>query len=733
MKRTLPIFLIFILALIFFWKIILRGLVPFPGDLLIGSYYPWYEYKWGFVAGVPVKNGLISDVFSEIYIWKDLAIESFKIGQFPLWNPFSYSGYPLLANFSSGVLYPLNLLMLWGSSGWSLMVILQVVGAGLGMYWFLTLKKHSRLASLGGAIAFAFSSSMMIRLEWNSAGHVMMWLAGIMAIIETYFENNRKVIILLPPAIFLMVTAGHFQTMLYSFALIGVYGIYKLLQGKDPRHFLELGIATILGVALSSIQLLPTISMMKESVRFVEDAASQGNYGLLPLGNIVSMVAPDFYGNPATGNYWGFLNYSETIFYPGTLGVIALIWASVNSKVLRRSSRLFYFIAITSIVFAFDNPISRLIYDLKVPVLSTGYASRISVVLMFATSALIADWLGRLTKMKLKEAIFPPLLILAVIIVGFCFSEYGRHVFLIDESLMADWLGRMNVIRRNLIWPSLLVAGTITMLLLRKYDWIKIFIITLLVADLFRFGWKYNPFVKKEWVYPDTKVTDFLKSQPGLFRVEAQKGPILPASTWTMYGLYSASGYDPLANKDYVYEYSRQLNNSDLVTRYSILENYDSVNLGKFNVKYLLVIKDYPGSYSKDLKKWKSVLETEKVIVYENPYVLNRADWVGNGEGTVIVEKYSPNEVKLNYSSSVEGEVVLRDSWDKGWKARVNGNPVQINKFENLFRVIKVPSGEGIIEMKYDPDEWNLGKKFNLIGLVSWILLGIYIIKRRHE
>jgi len=91
---------------------------------------------------------------------------------------------------------------------------------------------------------------------------------------------------------------------------------------------------------------------------------------------------------------------------------------------------------------------------------------------------------------------------------------------------------------------------------------------------------------------------------------------------------------------------------------------------------------------------------------------------------------YSPNKISLSYFSAGNGEIIIRDSWDEGWKARVNGQSQEIEKYNYIFRKIKVPSGSGEIEMLYAPDEWNTGGKLALIGLAGWIIMGMYTIKR---
>src|SRR3989344_9441221 len=111
-KKTFPVF-IFILLLncLIFFKVFTAGLFPFPGDLLVSFYFPWYSGGWqGYNPWTTHKELLNADAIRQIYPCKEFAISQFKNGQFPLWNPYTFSGQPLLANFQSSVFFPLNLL-----------------------------------------------------------------------------------------------------------------------------------------------------------------------------------------------------------------------------------------------------------------------------------------------------------------------------------------------------------------------------------------------------------------------------------------------------------------------------------------------------------------------------------------------------------------------------------------------------------------------------------------------
>src|SRR3989304_4390310 len=143
------IFLLLLFNLILFLPMA-TGLIPLPTDALAGAYYPWADQFWGFVAGVPYKNIALTDFFSQLYPWRELAMDLIRNGSLPLWNPFSFSGYPLLGNWQSAPFYPLNILMLLFGNlrGYGLMVFLQPFLSGTFAYLFLRQIKLSKVASL---------------------------------------------------------------------------------------------------------------------------------------------------------------------------------------------------------------------------------------------------------------------------------------------------------------------------------------------------------------------------------------------------------------------------------------------------------------------------------------------------------------------------------------------------------------------------------------------------------
>src|SRR3989344_9524853 len=111
MKKILPYLSIVLLVFVFFWQFFFKGLLPIPADTIVGLYHPFRDlYAKEYPRGIPFKNFLITDSVRQQYPWRKLVISAQKKLEFPLWNPYNFTGTPLLANFQSAPFYPLNIL-----------------------------------------------------------------------------------------------------------------------------------------------------------------------------------------------------------------------------------------------------------------------------------------------------------------------------------------------------------------------------------------------------------------------------------------------------------------------------------------------------------------------------------------------------------------------------------------------------------------------------------------------
>src|SRR3990167_7366210 len=217
-----------IVPFIFFWQFFIKGLLPIPADTIIGLYHPFRDlYAKDYSRGVPFKNFLITDPIRQQYPWKELAINIEKNWELPLWNPYNFSGYPLLANFQSAVFYPLNLAMfiLPFEYGWTFLIISQPLLAFIFMFLYLLNLKISKAGSFIGSIAFAFSGFFVSWFEWGNVVSTGLWLPLVLLAIDKVIpkiKNQKSKIKKVWSLIFVFSLisaffAGHLQIFFYLF------------------------------------------------------------------------------------------------------------------------------------------------------------------------------------------------------------------------------------------------------------------------------------------------------------------------------------------------------------------------------------------------------------------------------------------------------------------------------------------------------------------------------------
>ena len=747
-----------ILNLIVFWPMF-RGLLPLPTDALAGVYYPWAGQFWGYIAGIPYKNIALTDVFSQLFPWRSHAIDLIRSGQLPLWNSLSFSGYPLLANWQSAPFYPLNLLMLFFGNhlGFGLMVFLQPFLSMVFMYVYLRQIAQPKLSSMVGGVTFAFSGFMMTYLEYATTGQIFLWLPLALFFLEKYHESNQKQYLVYFSLVFFPVlTGGFFQPAFYVLLITGFYILFRF--GFTKQLITPL-IYLILGCLTASLQLLPTVELLQQSIRLVDHNISEYSYGILPIKNLLTFFAPDYYGNPVTGNFFGFMQYQETSGYFSVIGVILLIVAIFNKKKDWRQN-LFSLTFFISLILAFDNNLSQQIYKLHIPLLSTGYASRWLMVTSFSASVLIAHSLSKIN----KKSFFVTSSIVTIFLI---------YLYKTSQSPISS---------RNLILPIALVLFTWIISIINFSNFKKYILATILLLlislDLIRYTVKFTPFSPKKYTTDKNPTFEFINNNnSGNYRMSGESGPIIPANTWMYSKIASPTGYDPLAPKLYATYFAAM--NKDIgdpnfsaqkiidgsYTRYLNLNNFRSPLLDLIGNKYTLAIKKKEGKFDKDgqydldvfpLKKYKLVFEDGPTVVLENQTTMprvklyyqasesgslaNSIDLLQGGldvtntllipqyDGTSFLEdsgdttdfyEYSANRVIIKNHVKNGAYVFLSDNYAPGWEVYVNNQKADMIVAFQVFRAVEIPPGDSVVEFIYKPKSFYLGVIISLISLIA--------------
>ena len=759
-----PLFIFVLVMAFFFRKFLLNGKLPIPADTIVGMYHPWLEVVWDkLTAGTPFKNFLITDPVRQLYPWRQLVIDVLKTGQLPLWNPYTFGGMPLLANFQSAAFSPFNLLffLLPFNLAWGIMIFLQPLFAGLFLYFYLSHLKLGKLACLVGAISFSFSGFFIAWLEWGTLLQVALWLPLILLAMEKILNKQKgiKWNLVFISALCFQFFAGHLQTSFYLLLFSLIYLAWRLFQVKKKRRQLMMTffVSYLLFFLITAVQWLPSFRLIQLSAREIDQSQFNQPGWFLPWQHLVQFLVPDFFGNPTTLNYWGVWNYAEFIGY---LGVMPLILA-FYTLFWRREKKTFFFalIALFALSFALPTPWAKLVYQLKLPLISSSQPTRLLFLVDFCLAVLAALGLDHLLKEKIKiKRIFFSLIPL------FFFYGFLWLFILTAKNFWPNepWLINLAVSKRNLFLPTgLLFIGSLFILALAFKPIPRKIVLGLMMLailfDLFRFGGKFTPFVKEEWLFPTTKTIEFLQADKDVFRLMTTDRRLFPPNFSLPYRLQTVEGYDPL----YLTRYAELIAASERgepninppfgFNRIITPHQFESSLIDLLNVKYILALSDL------DSTKLKLVFQEGQTRVYENKDVFPRAFMVYDyqlarskqetielmmsetvdlsqtvileespgefelfpGENQVVIRNYQENQIIFEVETEQPGILVLTDTYYPGWKAFVDGQNMPIYRADYHFRAILIPQGKHLVRFIYQPDSFRIGVILSLIGLIS--------------
>lgn len=777
----------FFLTVILYWQFYLLGKIPMPADTVIGAYFPWLDYKWGFAVGVPVKNALISDVFSQFFVWKYLIVDIFKMGQIPLWNIYSLSGTPLLATFHSAVFNPFNIfLFLPGSYGWGLFISAQTFSAILGMFLLLGFHVKNLWARIFGSIVFSLSGLMTTWTEFGTGVYAASMLPWIFLFLEKYFSTKKmRYLFLMSFSFVILFLSGHAQLTLYSTVLVTIFLGIKFLNEKNFKQILYPLIFVFLAGVFCSFQFLPTYEFTKESIRANEAYSSSFNYGLNPLYEVVKFFSADFFGNPTTNNYWDQQSYHEQSIFLGTIPFI-LILALITFEVRKKKLSFWTGVFLASIILGFENPLSKIIYSLPLPFITYSSAARIFFITSFSAGILAAKAFEKLsdgnfgyTFKRINLYILACLIgiLLGLVFIIYIYGNYAKYPELLKDIL------NFKVTAKNLSLSIGIAFFALVIFIISNFkpkfkNIILIFFLAITFADLSRYFYKYNPFISQNLVFPKTPAIEFLQNQQGLFRIARLDKEVMPPNTWIYYKLQSVEGYDPLISENYarLFNLVKGENYWNTLSRYRELDNFRPEYLDALNVKYLLSVKrDEKNNVKGNLLNpkinengYKVIFEDQNTVISENPNALPRAYFVSKlqsldskdtlvntissksfdpgkealileqlnlsqvmGQGHVEILSYTPNRIEFITQTKNDEFLVFADSYNKGWKLQRNSNPEKIYEANLALRGIVVPSGKNTFVMEFFPDSLKIGLYLSAISVTAYFFILLYGLMRK--
>jgi len=733
--------------------------------------------------------------------WHIYAFKSLQNGVLPLWNPLNGLGTPLLANYQTALFYPPNWIVLllaavggesWLVWGHTLLIMLHLSFAGWGMVRLLERLGIGTTGQLLGGLVYPLSGYLVARLGFFPMIWTASWMPWVLLAASQIALPLREEITpspKIPPALILclalMLLAGHAQLSWYILLFTAGWVFTGGWLNRGLKQALlsvgRLGAAGLLAVCLALVQLAPTAEYLLQSQRSAQvDFETAISYSFWPW-RLLSLIAPDLFGNPGLGNYWGYASFWEDAIYIGVLPFllaltsIKCLWsvrkkqgddASKNGLVL-----FLWFMSLLSILLALgkNTPVFPFLYR-NVP----SFA-------MFNAPARYLLWLEF------------ALILLAAIVTDAWRAPTGKGIYwlrLATAGGAAVTLGAFaSFLSLGDVSPTFVPAAAMAgvwalgsgLLLLFKptaghYQKEKLWQVALLILvglDLFAAGRLLNPSVEASF-YKTGAVSPWLQeagfdggrvymSLADDYRIKYRRflrfgdytpieDPIhlrwaMPANINLLSGVPSANLFDPLQPGRYAQwmqhlesltegQRSAWLAEMDvtMVERVSVNSTkgveFDSIK-GSGRVRWYVCAQAAANAeeswaqLNRQLNQANEGSAARKVILEANvPSGSPGCDEAAGSEIDVLDER--PDQMKFAVNSSADGWLFVADLWYPGWRAWVDGIRVPVVRANYLFRAIPVKAGSHEVILAYRPVSFYAGLA---IGVLGWGIFFVYKIK----
>ncbi|MGB3717252.1 MAG: YfhO family protein [Candidatus Promineifilaceae bacterium] len=417
------------------------------------------------------------DVVSLHYMFEQYVRESFRSGQIPTWNPYLFSGYPVLGHPQNLLFYPPQLLLrflplnLNLSLSWSIAFHIWI--AGVGMFALSRRLGLQIWIAFLCAMVYMLNSDVLLRVY---AGHPWLlyatcWLPLVWMFIIITLETGRvAAIIAAAVGTAMIILTGHPTYPAYIFLYFGLYTLFVCYESwrKQRSRRLVLIIVgrffgiMVLAVGLSAIQIIPSIAMSQETTLSQGYNPSWAQYLGLSVSELLAIFFPRFYFAAAKQRlYW------ELVPYMGALFILLIPMAYIG-KQFKSMTRFLVGIVLISLAIALGGSIGiyPLLYTLILPFRMARIPPRSLVMLIPVVTLLGGIGLQAIGKRDVSAKWFSFLISvyasISLFILGMAAGQWlGQNTSIIDQfpSTNSLQLAQLGVGSLVLILVCLLLAG----------------------------------------------------------------------------------------------------------------------------------------------------------------------------------------------------------------------------------------------------------------------------------
>jgi hypothetical protein len=348
---------------------------------------------------------LTGDNLQQNYPLHVLVGHMLRHGQLPYWNPYIFSGTPLLADFNAGAFYPLMgfFVIFTPNVAWIATEVVLFSAIGIGMYVFLRAALSlSTMASLLASATFAFSGTVLSQVNHVDMTEGFVAIPWMLLAVHHIVKNGRwRWAVLLGVAFATVILAGAPEAMLDEALLVIAYA--AMSAGFDWARWWRVlsrcAAGAALALSLAAIQWLPGLEAIRASQRAGHSFAAAGSF---PTPFSILWLVPYLnggYGNFGEASFFGSYNLPEVEVYLGILPLIALITLLLPrwpSRISRRDRLTWYVVGLFGYLLALgsNTPLEHLFN--AIPIYGNQrLQSRNMITVSTAVCVLFAGWIDR--------------------------------------------------------------------------------------------------------------------------------------------------------------------------------------------------------------------------------------------------------------------------------------------------------------------------------------------------
>ncbi len=668
--------------------------VPSPAASL-GAMAPWQG-----ALDPAAGNANLRDVTHQVQPWLLYLRGEWLAGRPPYWNPHQFCGIPFWSNGSSAPLFPLHLLfsVLPLPLGLLLLPWLRVAIGGSGAFLLARALGAGRGAAALAAIAFPLSG-MVSGFLLYPMGNALMLVPWAFLAVERIAAGRGG---WRPLAVVggLGLLAGHPETAVFTALLAGVY---LLARGVDsgrpgPAWGAYLG-GWAGGALLAAPQILPLFLNLLESGKWLAHPSAPAPAPGVVLALWSRLLLPDGLGDAAVESWWGPYNDIATAIYVGGIP-LALALAALPAAARDRRLRALALVGVVALAGAYHLPGARQLL-LVTPVVGRAihhylkFGLELALVLLAVRGAM--EWVERPGR---RLAISAGALALAL---GLSWWALG-----------AEWV-RRGLAGEQLAWSAALLLSLALLLAAR---WLRAeqrrrllpVLAALAALDLAFAHARTAPGLAAGDLYPPTGATAFLAGREG--RVAGVDAALHPNAAM-VYGLHDIRGDDPVKLWRYDLVYGELAGGADPVYHRPV-RDWSSPWLDRLGVRWVVAA---PGEAPR-MPDWRLAYDGPDARVWERPEPLPIARWEDGSEAVARVR--APGRWSFDAGSPARARrLVVAESWDRGWRARIDGRPAPLGREHDLLLALEVPAGARRVDLTYRPRGLAGGGALGLAGLLA--------------